>query len=136
MIVPNLVVADMQRSVAFYRDILGMVLSMAVTARRDVLTEGDGADAVFVTLEWDGAQLMLQTRASLAEELPEFRAARVVQPAGTINFRGLDPDVIARKAPADRIVRGPVTQWYGMREVYVRDPDGHIICAGRQVEAG
>ena len=130
MIVPNLMVADMARSLAFYRDLLGLTLAFAVAADRSLLSETDGTDAVFTTLDWDGAQLMLQTAASLAEELPAMAAGLPDRPGGTIYLRGFDPDKVLPLLPAETIVKGPFTQWYGMRELYLRDPDGHILCLG------
>ncbi|NBD95141.1 MAG: hypothetical protein GVY11_01520 [Gammaproteobacteria bacterium] len=73
---------------------------------------------------------MLQTVASMAAELPVFDPQQAPAPAGTIYFRGLDPDAVLGRVPADRIVKGAVQQWYGMNEVYLRDPDGHIVCLG------
>lgn len=132
MIIPNLMVTDMARAVAFYRDVLGMRCAVAVRADRSVLTDGGSEGAVFVTLEHAGAQLMLQTAASMAEELPMFRADQRPAPAGTVYVRGLDPDAVLPRAAPDSVVKGPLTQWYGMRELYLRDPDGHVICCGVQ----
>lgn len=130
MIVPNLMVADMARSLGFYRDVLGMTLTVGVTADRQMVMDPADPAIVFAVLEWNGAQLMLQTVASMAAELPVFDPQQVPAPAGTIYFRDLDPDAVVGRVPADRIVKGPVTQWYGMKEVYLRDPDGHIVCLG------
>lgn len=131
MIVPNLLVTDMSRSIVFYRDRLGMKLSMIVTAEREARFDGSTEGAVFATLEWKDATLMLQTAASLAEDLPElFDAAQAATPSGTTYFRGFDPDGVAEGLPADSIVKGPELSWYGMYELYLRDPDGHIVCLG------
>ncbi len=130
MIVPNLMVTDMARSVAFYRDAFAMEPTMLVSGDRQILGTGHEADAVFATLEWDTHMLMLQTAESLSEELPVFDPQMPKSPAGTIYFRGMDPVDVASRVDADRIVAGPVQQWYGMKEVYVKDPDGHILCAG------
>lgn len=131
MIIPNLMVTDMARSVAFYRDKLGLAVDMSVGADRSFAHGGEIADnAVFTVLAWDGAQLMLQTVASLAGDVPAFSADQTPSPGGTVYFRGFDPDTVAGNLSADEIVKGPETSWYGMRELYVRDPDGHIICLG------
>ncbi len=82
MIVPNLMVTDMGRSIAFYRDIIGLTLTMTVSPDHEVDWPGDGDDAAFATFDWDGAQLMLQTVASLADELAVFSANQVPTPAG------------------------------------------------------
>lgn len=130
MIVPNLMVTDMARSLAFYRDLLGLRLDFAVAADRSLLSETDGRDAVFATLDWNGAQLMLQTAESLAGELPVLAAGLPASPGGTIYLRGFDPEPVLPRLPEAAIVRGPFLQWYGMRELYLRDPDGHILCLG------
>ncbi len=130
MIVPNLMVTDMQRSVAFYRDVLGMKLTMAISPSREVLADSDGSGAVFATLEWDGDQLMLQTVESLAADVPSFSPGQRPTAGGTVYFRGLHPDTVAERVVSGQIVKGPELAWYGMKELYLRDPDGHIICLG------
>lgn len=130
MIIPNLLVTDMRRSIAFYRDVLGMRVTVLVAADRSVLQEGDGEDAVFATFEGADGQLMLQTAASLADDLPAFSADQLPQASGTIYFRGVDPDSVDGKVAPEQVVKGPFLQWYGMRELYLRDPDGYIICLG------
>jgi catechol 2,3-dioxygenase-like lactoylglutathione lyase family enzyme len=128
MIIPNLMVTDLGRSVAFYRDVLGFSLSFVIGP--DQIMQDDPTGGVFATLERDGAQLMLQTRDSLAAELPVFQADQPIEPAGTIYLRGVDPDPVIARANPESIVKQPFRQWYGMREAYIRDPDGHILCLG------
>jgi catechol 2,3-dioxygenase-like lactoylglutathione lyase family enzyme len=121
---------DVERSVAFYRDVLGFSVSFTVTADRETRFDGTATGAVFAILEWDGAQLMLQDAKSLAEELPAFEAGLPKAPGGAIYLQGLDPDAIAEAVDPAILIKGPETTWYGMRETYIRDPDGHILCAG------
>ena len=47
MIVPNLMVSDMGRTVRFYRDILGMTLTMKVSPERDIGWPGETSGAAF-----------------------------------------------------------------------------------------
>ena len=126
MIVPNLMVSDMVRSVRFYRDILGMTLTMTVSPEREVGWPGDKSDAAFAVLEWDGAQLMLQTVESLTGELAVFAPDHAPAPSGTIYFRRLHPGSVHSRVAAEDIVKGPERSWYGMMELYVRDPDGYV----------
>ncbi len=128
MIIPNLMVSDMTRSLAFYRGTLGFSLAMAITPDQDVLEETDGSNAVFAILSAVGGQLMLQTRDSLREELPQLG----VTPAytGTIYVRGYDPRPLVAKLTPDQIVKPMERTWYAMLELYVRDPDGYIVCLG------
>lgn len=130
MIIPNLMVTDMARSIAFYRDRIGLSVMVMIDAHQGVLQAGQEDRAVFATLERDGAQLMLQTNESLASELDGFRPDQVPTPAGTVYLRGLDPLALENRVAPEAVVKGPVKQWYGMLELYVRDPDGHILCAG------
>ncbi len=130
MIIPNLMVSDMRRSVAFYRDVLGFQPLVMVAADRTVLPEDDGSGAVFTTLEWNGAQLMLQTAPSLAAELDVLSPEQRPTASGTIYLRGFDPATVLGKLAPEQIVKGPLTQWYGMRELYLKDPDGYILCLG------
>lgn len=128
MIVPNLMVTDLERSVAFYRDVLGMTVAFVVGPDRQVSEGPEGG--VFATLEWDGGQLMLQTVDSLAEELPVFAPGQSPSPAGTIYFRGLDPETVIPRLPENHLILAPFVQWYGMKEAYISYPDGHVLCLG------
>ena len=130
MIVPNLMVSDMARSVRFYRDTLGMTLTTTVSPDRDVGWPGDVGGAAFAVLEWDGAQLMLQTVESLAGELSVFPPDHRPVPSGTIYFRGMHPSSVRDRVGDEQVVKGPERSWYGMMELYLRDPDGYAACVG------
>ena len=82
MIVPNLAVRDIARSVQFYRDTIGMTLTMTVSPEREVGWPGEIEGASCATLEWDDCQLMLQTVASLADELEVFEPDHTPIPSG------------------------------------------------------
>lgn len=126
MIIPNLMVADMARSFAFYRTGLGLDLVLAISSDRQVLAETDGSHASFAILSGAGGQLMLQTTQSLRAELPSLAATPSY--TGTIYMRGLDPRPVAQRLHPAQIVKPAELQWYGMLELYVRDPDGYIVC--------
>jgi len=131
MIVPNLMVTDIRRSIGFYRDKLGLSVATTVSSDRTFATGGDIVDdPVFAVLEWDGAQLMLQTVGSLAGELSVFSSHQKPRPSGTVYLRGFNPDDTAGRFAEGEILKGPELTWYGMKELYVRDPDGHVICLG------
>ena len=119
MIVASLMVSDMARSVRFYRDILGMTLTMTVSPEREVGWPGEPSGATFAVLEWDEAQLMLQTVESLAGELAVFAPDHVPAPSGTIYFRGLHPESVRDRVAAEDVAKGPERSWYGMMELYV-----------------
>ena len=122
IIVPNLMVSDMARSVRFYRDTIGMTLTMTVSPEREVGWPGEASGAAFAVLEWDGAQLMLQTVESLAGELAVFRSDHAPAPSGTIYFRGLHPGSLRDRV----VVKGP---GYMRGKVVVTGP---VPAAGRR----
>ncbi|MFD2205646.1 VOC family protein [Kiloniella antarctica] len=138
MIIPNLMVRDIQQSLGFYRDLLGMKIVVFVSPANNVSFEGSGQGVAFATLEWkgvegdpaSGGQLMLQTPDSLASELDCYAPSSSPTASGTIYFRGFSPDELADKISPDLIIKGPLVQWYGMKELYLRDPDGYVICLG------
>lgn len=133
-IVPNLAVADVERSIAFYRDVLGMRVTMTVDANQNYSMEEPVEKPVFAVLDLEGATLMVQEVGNLAGELPGFPRAVPEQPTGTIYFRMHDPDAVAARARGDQRLKGPEVTWYRMREVYLRDPDGHVVCVGNRAE--
>jgi catechol 2,3-dioxygenase-like lactoylglutathione lyase family enzyme len=130
MIIPNLMVTDTARSIAFYRDVIGMTLVVAIGGEQDTLGEDELERAVFATLELAGAELMLQSVDSLASELDAFTAHSRPAASGTIYFRDVDPETLVDRVDPAIVVRGPFLQWYGMSEAYVMDPDGYILCFG------
>lgn len=131
VIIPNLLVTDMQTSIAFYRDALDMKLVMAVDRDRQMFGEGDDASgAVFAILEWNGGQLMLQTAESLSAELQVFEAQQKPAASGTIYFRDLHPKDVLARVSESQVIKGPTLQWYGMMELYLQDPDGYVVCVG------
>lgn len=128
MIIPNLAVQNVQRSIAFYTDIIGMSLNMTVAADRQFAMAPDTVhDPAFAILEWEGSKLMLQNRESLGADMPEVE---IGSPNGsyTVYLRGLAPATVIDKLPKGSIVTGPTLSWYGMMELYITDPDGHILC--------
>ncbi|MBT3223695.1 MAG: hypothetical protein HN348_31895 [Proteobacteria bacterium] len=87
----------------------------------------------FVILVRDETSVMLQTRASVAQDLP-FMADT---PLGGgvmlfINVEDLDP--VLRAVEGADIVVPERTTFYGMREVWVRSPGGMIIGFAQRVE--
>ena len=72
-------------------------------------------------------ELMLQTAPSLAEELDVFEDCATPGLAGTVYFRGYDPDELLPKVPGGHLLKAPFVQWYGMRELYLRDPDDNGV---------
>ena len=116
---PLLSVADITQSIAFYRDQLGF----------SVISDAKNNDNVFwCRLKRGGASIMLQQ--AEAEDGPADSNGRGV----VFYFVCDDVDALY----ADLTKRGldlnpPTTAYYGMRQVFVPEPDGYSICFESQV---
>ena len=123
-VTPNLLVRDIEASTAFYRDVLGFEVKQTVP---------DAAPFVFVWLERDGIPVFLNDPKAAEKDVPGISA----RPAGgtaTLFFvlTGVD-DLHAHVASKARIVMSLRTQFYGMREFSVEDPDGHLLTFAERV---
>jgi uncharacterized glyoxalase superfamily protein PhnB len=90
-----------------------------------ITTVPEASPYVFAIVARDGAQIMLQTRASASEDLKVDIGAGgggVVY----ISVAALDP-VIAALGEAADIVVARRTTFYGADEIFVRDPGGNLI---------
>src|SRR5262245_56937902 len=123
-VTPNLVVSDIARSTAFYRDVLGFSIKQTVP---------DAAPFVFVWLERDDVPVFLNDAKAAAADLP-LVADRPF--GGTVALFIVVTEVDRlhdRVAPRAEVVMPLKTQFYGMREFAVIDPDGHIITFAERV---
>ena len=123
-VTPNLLVQDIERSTTFYRDVLGFTVKQTVP---------EAAPFVFVWLERDGVPVFLNDPRAADHDYPE--ASR--RPAGgtaTMFFIISDVDAFhANVAPGANVIMPLKTQFYGMREFAIEDPDGHILTFAERV---
>ncbi|WP_455211679.1 VOC family protein [Kaarinaea lacus] len=131
-ITTNLMVTDMRKSLDFYCGLLDFTLNMGVNADHETFTDGTlRDDLIYVMLANGSAELMLQHRDSLAEDVPVFSADATPGGTFTLYIRGMSADALAaRLGETVEILKGPETTWYGMRELYIRDPDGYVLVFG------
>ena len=115
-------VFDMPTSVRFYRDILGF--EVVQTSPR----EGDQFD--WGALRLKDAQLMLNTAYEQEYRPAQPEVARVAAHADTcLYFSCPDVDAAYRHLREHGIdVKEPKVAPYGMRQLYLRDPDGYGLC--------
>jgi glyoxylase I family protein len=118
---PLLQVFDMPTSVRFYRDQLGFEL---------VNTSQPGDHFDWALLRLNGVELMLNTSYEDDERPPAPDPARVAGHADTGLFFGCpDVDEAYRRLRAKGLdVKEPVIRNYGMKQLYVADPDGYQLC--------
>jgi uncharacterized glyoxalase superfamily protein PhnB len=125
---PNLVVADVERSLAFYTSVLGFNRGMTVP---------DAPPLVFAQVERDGVEVFLNAAAAAAAEYPAFSDQT---PGGTFTMFIEVEDVAALHRQLDgrvRVVMPFEKKWYGMTEFAIADPDGYVITfAERTAESG
>src|SRR3954452_3644149 len=118
---PLLQVFDMPASVCFYRDVLGFDL---------VATSRPGERFDWALLRLNGIELMLNTAYEEDARPAVPDAARVAAHEDTALFFGC-PDI--HGAYEHLRVNGmdlkePVIAHYGMKQLYIRDPDGYGLC--------
>jgi lactoylglutathione lyase len=108
-----LYVDDLERSVAFYRDIVGLPFKLF----------GDGY-AEFAT---GGTKFGLYERARLpdligADALPSSRCGEVA-----FLVEDVDAEAERLRETSATILSGPVDRAWGHRTVHALDPDGHVV---------
>jgi glyoxylase I family protein len=120
---PLLMVYDMRRSVAFYRDVLGF----------EVLEdwEPDG-HLYWAMLKLGDAVLMLNADYEDDKRPPE--PGPLIEHKLTLYFACRDVDAAYAQLRDLRCdAKEPVNTHYGMRQVFLRDPDGFSLCLQQRV---
>lgn len=118
---PLLQVFDMPASIAFYRDVLGFAI---------IETSAPGDRFDWALLGYGGTELMLNTAYEGNARPAAPDPARVTAHRDTALFFGCaDLDGAWAHLRAHGVdAEPPVTQGYGMRQVYLTDPDGYLLC--------
>lgn len=123
-VTPNLLVRDVKKSTEFYRDVLGFTMGETVP---------DKEPFVFVWMKRDEVSVFLNDITAAAHDYP---AAASMPAGGTAAMFFIVSDVDgyhAMVAPKASVIMPLKTQFYGMREFAVTDPDGHIITFAERV---
>ena len=132
-VVPNLIVSDIDRSAAFYRDVLGF---------STVTTVPEQAPFVFVWLKRGEVSVFLNAVAGLGDDLPAL-ASRPIGGTATLfitieadsTASGIDALFSAVTADNGHVpVLMPLKdQFYGMREFAIQDPDGYVVIFAQSI---
>jgi uncharacterized glyoxalase superfamily protein PhnB len=115
---PNLIVADVSRSIAFYRDVLGFTLGATVP---------DAPPFVFAIVHSGGVEIFLNAPGPAVAEYPAFKDRPI---GGTLTlFIQVDDVRAAHEALKNQveIVMPLEKKWYGVTEFAFIDPDGYVI---------
>jgi uncharacterized glyoxalase superfamily protein PhnB len=129
-VTPNLVVVNVARSLAFYRDVLGFSL---------VTTVPDAAPFAFAWMQRDTVSVFLNSVEAVREDHAEL-GARPIGGTATLfitveaetTAEGVDATCAAIGSQA-RLVMPLKDQFYGMREFAIEDPDGYVIIFAQQL---
>lgn len=123
---PNLIVADVERSLAFYRDVLGFTVGPTVP---------DASPFVFAIVQSGEVTVFLNAAGPAVEEYPAFKGRPL---GGTltlfIDVEGIRESYEALKERVE-VVMPLEKKWYGPTEFAFLDPDGYIITFA-EVESG
>lgn len=123
-ITPNLIVRDIAASTRFYCDVLGFAVNTTVP---------EAAPFVFVWLQRDGIDVFLNDPGAVAKDLPMY-ATPAFGGTATLFVVLTGVDALHAQVSAQVPVVMPIhTQWYGMREFAIHDPDGHLITFAERV---
>ena len=121
---PNLIVGNVERSLAFYEDALGFARGMTVPEQ---------SPFVFASVTSGPVEIFLNDRSTVTKESPQM--AGLAFGGGNTMFievTGIDAFHDAIK-PRVKVIMPLVTQWYGMREFAIEDPDGYVITFAERV---
>ncbi len=118
---PLISVFDMPKALRFYRDILGFEI---------VTDSGNGDDSSWVWLRLNDADLMLNDQYEPGSVPPEPPSNRTKWHHDTCLYFGCsDPDVAYDYLKSKGIeVNAPKIAYYGMKQLYVSDPDNYNLC--------
>lgn len=114
-------VFDMRASVRFYREVLGFEI---------VSDAPDDYQCDWLMLKLHGSELMLNTAYEADARPPAPEAARISAHEDTALFFDCE-DVDAAYTHLRSLgvaANAPIITDYGMKQVYLKDPDGYQIC--------
>jgi glyoxylase I family protein len=123
---PLLQVFDMPTSIRFYRDALGFEVVSPVP---------DGDECDWALLRLNGSELMLNTAYESYARPTAADPARIAAHGDTaLFFDCADVDAACAYLRGKGVdVSDPVVQGYGMKQLYLKDPDGYEICFQRPI---
>lgn len=117
-VTPELVVEDVNATVAFYRDVLGF---------ESVITVPEEGVLDWALLKKGSVQLMIEAKRSIIKELPAFKD---VQIGGSLILY-IDVDEVQKFYEQIKqhveVVREPHGTFYGAREFAIRDINSYVL---------
>jgi len=125
-------VLDVAEAVRFYSEVVGGEIAFVVDDQQHTSMDGTIPDnAVFASVRMGTGEVMFQERSNLVEDAPMVEADS--SPSGTFAmYMRVDAvdDVIARLPESTEILKPVQFTWYGMKEIWIRDPAGYVLTIG------
>lgn len=122
---PNLVVRDVQQSIAFYCDVLDFELDKHVPEQPPF---------VFASVRGGGIEIFLNDYNTVIQEYPAFKDVPL---GGTLTLflimQGIDELYEEVRSKGRKIVMPIETKFYGVREFAIADPDGYLLTLAERV---
>lgn len=126
-ITPNLIVADMDKSLKFYRDVLGFSMSQTVP---------DKPPFIFAWMRRGDAEIFLNQHMPPQPGQPDLFAGRPI--GGTLSMylplEGIEELLKTVQGNSVKIAVPLHKEFYGMKEFAVFDPDGYLIIFAERAE--
>ncbi|WP_321308082.1 VOC family protein [Marinifilum fragile] len=126
---PNFQVKDIKETVNFYQSVLGFSLIMAVPETQDAIEQfvANNKEYVYALVSKDKVEMMFQRSDSFKSDV---KMAKDISLGASVSFYmeidGLDNFYDEIKDKVSEITE-PKLAWYGMKEFYVKDPNGYIL---------
>jgi len=128
-ITPNIMVADVNATINYYKNNLDFQIVMGVSEQKEVKM-GDTATETILTwamIKKDDVEIMLQRKDSMIEELSEFKGLKI---GGTFTMYISMQDVktfYGKIKDKVEIIKEIHKTFYGADEFVIKDLNGYII---------
>ncbi len=128
-IAPNFAVQDIEKTVTFYRDVLGFKLEMAVSEDKSGVEQelSEQKKYIYAMMTRGSVQVMFQRTDSIGEDVPPLKGMPI---GASVSFYMEVEDINAlyqEIKPKAEVVKELETAWYGMQEFYIKDCNGYIL---------
>jgi hypothetical protein len=117
-ITANLFVDEIEKSLPFWIDRMGF---------QQIVGMPDGEKLGFVILVREGVEVMLQTVESVRKDEPAFAPGCIDCPSAALFIEVGDFEDVLKRLEGYPIAMADRTTFYGMREIGVKEPNGHPV---------
>jgi uncharacterized glyoxalase superfamily protein PhnB len=127
-VTPNLMCNDLVRSLKFYRDVLGFEVSQTVPP--------DKAPFIFAWMKRGNVSIFLNQHMPPQPAQSDLFAGQAIGGTASIyiELTGIDELAKAVEQRGAKFAMPIHTEFYGMREFAVKDPDGYVLIFAEAVK--